>query len=156
MFQHILVPLDGSPLVEAALVPAASLAVSLAAPGPAFLHLAQVIAPVREAQSKDVTREQAETYLVYLRETTRDQHLAITWSILPSHDVAGALVSLAETGGQTQEGQQAILAENCDLIAMSTHGRHGLERWVMGSVTDRVLNTSRRPLLVVRPPMQRG
>jgi len=32
----------------------------------------------------------------------------------------------------------------------------GLERWVMGSVTDRILNTTKLPLLVVRPPKQRS
>jgi hypothetical protein len=39
----------------------------------------------------------------------------------------------------------------CDLIAISTHGRGGLQRLIMGSVTDRLLNTTTRPMLVVRP-----
>ena len=39
----------------------------------------------------------------------------------------------------------------CDLIAISTHGRSGLERWVMGSVTQRLLDTTRLPMLIVRP-----
>ena len=38
-----------------------------------------------------------------------------------------------------------------DLIAISTHGRHGLERRVMGSVTERVLNSTKLPMLIVRP-----
>ena len=37
------------------------------------------------------------------------------------------------------------------LVAMSTHGRTGLGRWIMGSVTDRVLHTTAAPLLVVHP-----
>lgn len=37
-----------------------------------------------------------------------------------------------------------------DLIAMSTHGRSGVARWVMGSVTDKVLTASPIPVLVVR------
>ena len=37
------------------------------------------------------------------------------------------------------------------LIAMSTHGRAGVGRWIMGSVTDRVLHTTMTPLLVVHP-----
>ena len=37
------------------------------------------------------------------------------------------------------------------LIAMSTHGRTGIGRWIMGSVTDRVLHTTMAPLLVVHP-----
>lgn len=38
------------------------------------------------------------------------------------------------------------------LIAMSTHGRSGVGRWVFGSVADRVLHATRLPLLLVRPP----
>jgi nucleotide-binding universal stress UspA family protein len=36
------------------------------------------------------------------------------------------------------------------LIAMATHGRSGVGRWVMGSVTDRVLHATVNPMLVVR------
>ena len=37
-----------------------------------------------------------------------------------------------------------------DLIAMSTHGRSGIGRWVFGSVTDKVLHAGNTPVLVVR------
>lgn len=36
------------------------------------------------------------------------------------------------------------------LIAMSAHGRSGITRWLLGSVTDKVLRAARAPLLVVR------
>jgi nucleotide-binding universal stress UspA family protein len=39
-----------------------------------------------------------------------------------------------------------------DLIAMSTHGRSGLTRWILGSVADRVSRGTRLPVLLVRPP----
>jgi len=39
---------------------------------------------------------------------------------------------------------------NADLIAMSTHGRSGISRWALGSVTERVLRSGNRPILVVR------
>jgi nucleotide-binding universal stress UspA family protein len=39
---------------------------------------------------------------------------------------------------------------NC-LIAMSTHGRSGLERWVLGSVAEKVIHYSRDPVLMIRP-----
>src|SRR2546421_10599035 len=35
--------------------------------------------------------------------------------------------------------------------ALATHGRDGLQRWVMGSVTERILRDSKLPLLVVPP-----
>ncbi len=41
--------------------------------------------------------------------------------------------------------------ENVGLIAMSTHGRSGLARWVMGSGIDRILRACQQPLLLVRP-----
>lgn len=36
------------------------------------------------------------------------------------------------------------------LVAMSTHGRTGVGRWVLGSVTDRVVRHSDDPVLVIR------
>jgi nucleotide-binding universal stress UspA family protein len=36
------------------------------------------------------------------------------------------------------------------LIALSTHGRSGPTRWVLGSVTEKVLRSSSVPVLVVR------
>ena len=50
---------------------------------------------------------------------------------------AGAIVDLAQ---ETQDS----------LIVMTTHGYSGLERWVLGSVTDRVVRHSGDPVLVIR------
>ena len=44
------------------------------------------------------------------------------------------------------------LKEQVDLIAMSTHGRSGFSRWMLGSVADKVLRGVTLPVLVVRPP----
>ncbi len=43
---------------------------------------------------------------------------------------------------------------SCDLMAMATHGRGGLQRLALGSVTEQVLGATRLPLLVIhaRPP----
>src|SRR5271154_3168083 len=42
---------------------------------------------------------------------------------------------------------------NADVIIMGTHGRRGYDRLMLGSVTDRVMRTSPRPVLVVcKPP----
>jgi nucleotide-binding universal stress UspA family protein len=41
-------------------------------------------------------------------------------------------------------------AKDADLIAMSTHGRSGLTRWVLGSVADKVVHRTMKPLLIVR------
>jgi nucleotide-binding universal stress UspA family protein len=43
-------------------------------------------------------------------------------------------------------------AQSVDLIVMGTHGRHGLDRLAMGSVTEKVLRKACCPVLVVRQP----
>lgn len=43
-----------------------------------------------------------------------------------------------------------ILEAGADLIAMSTHGRSGFRRWVLGSVTEKVLRAASVPMLIVR------
>jgi nucleotide-binding universal stress UspA family protein len=52
--------------------------------------------------------------------------------------VADAILNYAEANG-------------VDLIAMSTHGRSGIGRWLLGSVADRVVHGSQVPVLLVRP-----
>ena len=42
--------------------------------------------------------------------------------------------------------------QSIDLIVMGTHGRHGLDRWLLGSVTEKVVCKSRCPVLAVRRP----
>jgi nucleotide-binding universal stress UspA family protein len=152
-----LVPLDGSELAEAALRPAAHLVAALAAPAQGRLHLAQVVKPVSSSLEEGADHEfteaapqQASAYLEQVSErlqaTMGDLKLAITQSVECERDVATALLRMAEHEGQSKG------SDGDDLIVMSTHGRSGLERWMMGSITERILNTTKLPLLVVRPP----
>ena len=154
-----LVPLDGSPLAETALVPAANLVAALSTPEPGALHIIQVVKHLPPSGEEGFTTllnkesmERAKTYLVLVKErmheTFKDLKISVTWSITNDPDVAEAIIDAAEHG-QRQEGTEGVIG--CDLIAMSTHGRGGLERLVMGSMTERVLNATRLPLLVVRP-----
>jgi len=145
-----LVPLDGSPLAEAALAPAAHLVASLTTQGE--LHLTQVVKPLQNSAG-EASRARVTTYLTQV--TKRWQAMAkelgilLSWSVALETDVASALLSQAEPG---EQGQATAGSRGCDLIAISTHGHNSLERWVMGSVTDRLLNTTRLPILIVRPP----
>jgi nucleotide-binding universal stress UspA family protein len=151
-----LVPLDGSPLAEAALSPAAHLIAALAAPEQGALHLVQVVRDIPATGGGTSKYKealcQARTYLAAaaerLQATEKDLALSLTSSIEVASDVASTLVNLAEDGSEAKE---AGSAGGCDLIAISTHGRGGLARWVMGSVTERLLNTTRLPMLIVRP-----
>jgi nucleotide-binding universal stress UspA family protein len=156
-----LVPLDGSPLAETALVPAANLVTALAAPAEGALHLTQVVKLFPKSAEEGFvselnreTLERAETYLIsvqeYLPETLPNLKLSTTWSVALDNDVAGALIGTAEQGESLESAQEKFTG--CDLIAISTHGRSGLERWTMGSVTERILSATKLPVLVVRPP----
>ena len=157
---RVLVPLDGSPLAEAALEPAAHLAASLANQGE--LHLTQVVKPRRpfakqslESSSNAELSARASTYLTQAADRwqamAKKLGISISWSVKLGADIASALLSQAEPGAQ---GQGTADSRGCDLIAISTHGRHGLERWVMGSIINRLLNTTKLPLLIVRPKLQ--
>ncbi|HNB35488.1 MAG TPA: universal stress protein, partial [Anaerolineales bacterium] len=56
-----------------------------------------------------------------------------------------------------QEGAvpETILAvadeTHADMIAMSTHGRTGVSRWLMGSVADRVVHYAHIPVMLIHP-----
>ncbi len=142
-----LVALDGSPFAETVLLPAAHLVAQLSAPGEGILHLSHVI-----TQVGDEALQSAKKYITevteQLQQKLKDENLSITWSLLRDKDIAGAIVDLAEHGDNKTTADQA---HRCDLIAMSTHGRGGLERLMMGSVTERVLHGTKLPMLIVRP-----
>lgn len=53
-------------------------------------------------------------------------------------------------GDPASEILDASVRHDIDLIAMSTHGRSGISRWVFGSVTEKVLRGATVPLLVLR------
>ncbi|MFL5665411.1 MAG: universal stress protein [Ktedonobacteraceae bacterium] len=157
-----LVPLDGSFFAKAALEPAAFLVSALAAPARGTLHLTRVVKPTKPAtegvQKNSVHK--AERYLRVIADQVREElltrsealDLTISWSVVVNQDVAEGIISVAEHG-ERDEGDD--VSGGCDVIAMTTHGRSGLQRWVMGSVTESVLNKTRLPLLVVRPSDER-
>ena len=80
--------------------------------------------------------------------TIAQKQLMVNWSVALDQDVAGAPVQLAENG-ENMEGAGAF--GGCSIIAIATHGRSGLQLWTIGSITERVLHTTRLPLLIVRP-----
>jgi nucleotide-binding universal stress UspA family protein len=142
--RRILVPLDGSDLAERAL----PLAMQLAARAEAEVILTHVVAapdgPDGDAAEGPLglVREQARAYL---------------------HEVSQRLVEPGATlhtdvrVGPAAEGILAAAdARRADLIAMSTHGRGGLGRWVYGSIADRIVRSAGVPVLVVRADVASG
>jgi hypothetical protein len=63
-------------------------------------------------------------------------------------DVADTLLKVAESGKYVEDSEGF---DGCDIIALATHGRSGLSRLIVGSVTERILGASMLPLLIVRP-----
>lgn len=96
------------------------------------------------------------------------------WRVCASQDVAYAILQGMDIAGQevaAGAAHEAILGNTgseagdtstrYDLLAMTTHGRTGLTRWATGSITERVLQHTQLPLLVVRahaarPPVGTG
>jgi nucleotide-binding universal stress UspA family protein len=153
------VSLDGSELAEAVLRPAINLVMALSAPAPAALHLMQVVKlfPSSEehgtlSELNQQAVEQAKAHLAAvkarLQQEFPESNLEITYSVSVDRDIAGSLLRTAES-----QGEEAVSTEphGSDLIAMSTHGREGLQRWMIGSITERVLEATRLPMLIVRP-----
>src|SRR5438270_880588 len=164
---RVLVPLDGSDYAKAALVPAAYLAAALATPGQGALHLTHIVQPAHEgrgptrtarstargAQSTQTALNMAREYLNAALNSIKSEpaiaelNLVLTSSVTVDDDIAQGIIRVAESGGD-DEGDEVF--GGCDVIAMTTQGYSGPQPWV-GSVTERVLETSRLPLLIVRP-----
>jgi nucleotide-binding universal stress UspA family protein len=158
-----LVALDGSPFSEAVFEPATYLVAGLAytLPQSGELHLLRVIdlpytsGRLRsqaniDSQTRDQAKQEAQAYLDGLMARLDEAALAelnieATTSVVSDPDVAEAIIKQAE----------ASETGSYDLIAMATHGRGGIDHFVMGSVTERVLHTTKLPLLVVRPSKAR-
>ena len=103
-------------------------------------------------------QQAAEAYLKAVADRLRqgelaDLQLSITSSVAMGIDVADTIIRLAEHG-EGAIGMNVI--DGFDLIAMATFGRGGVQRWIMGSVTDRVLGATKLPMLIVRPQRQRA
>ena len=136
--ETVLVPLDGSTLAETALPLAAEMA---AASGgrvillrAAFAHTYPTFDPI-EAQTA-VVRE-AETYL---------DEVAARVRALGVKDVRCS----AWYGHAASAIVEAATFNHADLIVMTTHGRSGLGRLVMGSVAESVLRGTTTPILILR------
>jgi len=78
---------------------------------------------------------QAQKYLSDIAETLRSDGYSVEIIALTG-DPANIIVEEADKS-------------DVDAIVMSTHGRSGLSRWLLGSVTHKVLNATHRPMFIV-------
>jgi len=144
-FHAILVPLDGSAAGEQAIPVGARIARRAGA----TLHFAMACEPsparplsselprVAEAVEREARIREA-GYLETVAEAARSTHgLSVTTALLEGP----AASALAEH----------VRACRIGLVVMTTHGRGGLSRWWLGSVTDRLLRRTPVPLLLLHP-----
>ena len=151
-----LVALDGSQFAETVIEPTATLVAGLAAPVQGALLLTRVV-PLSALGNTPATKElalgEAKAYLLQTIQQYADVAeklgVALQTAVATGKEVADTLIRSAE---QSDEVEGKRLTGSCDLIAITTHGRGGLQRLAMGSVTERVLGATRLPLLVVHSP----
>jgi nucleotide-binding universal stress UspA family protein len=136
-FGRILVPLDGSECAENILPKveklAADLKASVALLRVAYAHTFPGVDPT-EAEVK-VVRE-SEEYLGKIEERLKAKGFSVD-----SH---------VRYGIEAEEILDHAAQKDIDLIAMSTHGRSGVGRWLLGSVAEKVLRHCPKPIFLVR------
>lgn len=144
MFKHILVPVDGSNTAQVAVSKATDLAKAFAC----SVTVIYVIDPYPfTGVGTDFAYGQAE----YLSAATAEANAAVH-AAKESFVNAGVTVdtSVVEAHTVWRGIVQAGTTLNADLIVIGSHGRSGLEKLVLGSVTQAVLSHTKLPVLVVR------
>jgi nucleotide-binding universal stress UspA family protein len=144
MFNQILVPVDSSGTA----LQAVDKAIALARAFGSRIHLITVIDMYPfVGLGADYAYGQAEymaSATASANQTLAAARVAVTGAGVPCEQriVEGHLV---------HDGiLEAAKTANADLIVMGSHGRHGVERLLLGSTTQRVLSHTTLPVLVVR------
>ena len=143
--EAIIVALDGSELAESALPTAKFLAKEMGA----RMIVVRVVPTLMAAAAGEQAgvpqadlllrlREDADEYAAKMVAQLNEEGIQ-TESVVVLGDAAGAIIETAEGAGES-------------LVVIMSRGRTGLKRWIMGSVADRVLRASYRPVLLLRPP----
>src|SRR5215470_14859960 len=136
-FKKILVPLDGSALAEAAL----GRAVEFAGEGVTLMLLraaeAHTLPGVDPSDAHVEVVREAEDYLAAVAARLAESGVAQVETSVWYGPAALAIV-------------EAARLRKADLIVMSTHGRSGLGRLILGSVAESVLRGTRTPILLLR------
>lgn len=141
-FKHVLVPLDGSAFAEQALPLAETLCRVYSAP----LTLMSVwqVTSMPDIQPSHVEAGQAaqETYLSQVAGRLRATGIEVH-HIVSTDPVAQTINVLADEAG-------------VDLVVMSTYGRSGAQRWLIGSEANKIVQLVNIPVLLTRPVPDEG
>lgn len=157
MFKRLLVPLDGSRLGSRALAYASEVAHHFGAE----VVLIQVVKPAMPGatitgMTPGIASPSAVELAVQaaLEEDKRNsahakRYLSGKVRGMKSRDIKASYQVIV--GDPAQSIMEFSKKEHMDLVVMTTHGKSGLKRAVMGSVADTVIRESGKPVLVVRP-----
>ncbi|HEX2996032.1 MAG TPA: universal stress protein [Anaerolineales bacterium] len=142
-YKKILVCLDGSPLAEAA-IPHAQI---LASDDEAEIVLLRVsVDPAAEFSFSDPSI--ANNFIQDMEAET----LSYMQSARSTLQKAGCRTSfLIRQGAVAETILQTASEIKADVMVMSTHGRSGIQRWLLGSVADRIVTHSNIPVMLIRP-----
>lgn len=145
MYDRILVPTDGSE--QRAVV---EQAMDLAELADATVHALYVVderaldyqpSESGREETRDARREEGEEATRHVAEAGEDRGVEVVTAIEEGRP-AQAIVDYADD-------------EDADVVVMGTHGRSGVDRYVLGSVTEQVVRTSEVPVLTVNLARQR-
>src|SRR5262245_9097470 len=136
MLDHILVPLDGSPLAESALPHAVALALAFNSQ----LTLLRVVDQSAASQSVDpldwhIEKTEADSYLDSVTARLQARNIAIEKVLLEGRPTS-LIVDFAKS-------------RNVDLVVLSAHGKSGLNDGSLGSVVQKIINTLDRSIMLV-------
>jgi nucleotide-binding universal stress UspA family protein len=136
VFKKIIVPLDGSEIAEAILPFVEEIAT----------HTSAEIVLVTAIQQVGVWDA-----ALTLQVLDREDASAVAYLTEQSKKVAGKQRCCVLRGDPAEAILRAAVEESADLIAISTHGRSGLARWLFGSTATKLLEASTIPVLFLRP-----
>jgi nucleotide-binding universal stress UspA family protein len=140
-FEHIIVPLDGSPFAEQPLSFAQAFGRNYAAKVTFVSVIPETQRRVSVLAGGDATgRSERAVQEAYLSNIVQDFEYA--------NVEAGFAVRKGVVAAQVTAFAEESLA---DLIVMSTHGRSGVERWLIGSVASKLIQRISIPMLLIRP-----
>lgn len=145
MYAHLLIPTDGSPLSTVAL----EKALAFARDAGAKVTVLTVVEPFHlltmDPEEIEATRSEFERYAA---------EEAARWLTDAQLKAKALGVPCEALQVMSDEPFRAIIdtadGHECDLIAMASHGRHGIAAVLLGSVTAKVLAHSKIPILVYR------
>lgn len=139
MFDEILVPVDGSDASASAI----DTAVAVANAFDARVHALYAIS-LEPYYPLEITMDRVVNVL------EREGEEAVG-TVADASEAAGIDYVTEIVRGMPHESiQKYVDAHEIDLVVMGTHGRTGIDRTLLGSVTERVLRTATVPVLAVR------